>query len=146
MAHFSLAKMLGTGANDARQPRSEPRAQPDFLGRLASHERPRLAISQPLLAGFGERIVKEPLTQAERDLVYQCARSSASGAPSRSTSRAAYYRLLQLEDSVHNQENNVANLETLSEQNTALAEAGRLSAIELGPGAAERAALDERLC
>ena len=30
----------------------------------------RLTVTQPLLAGFGERIVREPLTQAERDVVY----------------------------------------------------------------------------
>ena len=30
-----------------------------------------LTFTQPLLAGFGERIVREPLTQAERDVVYQ---------------------------------------------------------------------------
>jgi outer membrane protein TolC len=130
--HFSLSKILGTGAavigslglnltrslisSDGWHPTSD-------LG---------LSISQPLLAGFGERIVKEPLTQAERDLVYQVRaferfrRTFAFDVASR------YYRLLQLEDSVKNQENNVANLETLSAQNRALAEAGRLSAVELG--------------
>src|SRR5262245_407672 len=30
-----------------------------------------LAITQPLLRGFGERIVREPLTQAERNVLYQ---------------------------------------------------------------------------
>ncbi|MBL8859469.1 MAG: TolC family protein [Planctomycetes bacterium] len=129
---FSLAKVLGTGAtivgslglnltrslisSDGWHPQSDV----------------SLSITQPLMAGFGERIVKEPLTQAERDLVYQVRaferfrRTFAFDVASR------YYRLLQLEDSVKNQENNVTNLEQLSERNRALAEAGRLSDIELG--------------
>lgn len=129
---FSLTRILGTGAtvigslglnltrslisSDGWHPTSD-------LG---------VSIKQPLLAGFGERIVKEPLTQAERDLVYQVRsferfrRTFAFDVASR------FYRLLQLEDTVRNQENNVKNLETLSARNRALAEAGRLSDIELG--------------
>ena len=131
-AGFSLSRLLGSGAtlvgniglnltrslisSDGWHPQSD----------LGLHFR------QPLLAGFGERIVKEPLTQAERDLVYQVRaferfrRTFAFDVASR------FYRLLQIEDTVKNQENDVKNLETLSERNRALAEAGRLSDIELG--------------
>ena len=31
-----------------------------------------LGITQPLLRGFGEKVVREPLTQAERDVLYPC--------------------------------------------------------------------------
>lgn len=91
-----------------------------------------LSVTQPLLAGFGRRIVEEPLTQAERDLVYEVRaferfrRTFALDVASR------YYRLVQLEDEVKNQENNVKNLEQLTARNRALAEAGRLSDIEVG--------------
>ncbi|MDZ4773256.1 MAG: TolC family protein [Planctomycetota bacterium] len=131
-ASFSLARLLGTGATvigslGLNLTRS-------LIGSDGWHPTSDLgvSISQPLLAGFGARIVKEPLTQAERDLVYQVRaferfrRTFAFDVASR------FYRLLQIEDTVANQENNVANLETLSARNKALAEAGRLSDIELG--------------
>lgn len=91
-----------------------------------------LSISRPLLAGGGEDIVREPLTQSERDLVYETRsferfrRTFAFDAASR------WYRLLQSRNEVENQRVNVANLEQLSQRNRALAEAGRLSEIEFG--------------
>jgi len=131
-ASFSMSRLLGTGAsivggiglnmarslvtNDGWSPTSDI----------------SFSVTQPLLAGFGERIVKEPLTQTERDLVYEVRaferfrRTFAFDVASR------YYRIIQLEDEVKNQENNIANLEQLAERNRALAEAGRLSDIEVG--------------
>lgn len=131
-ANFSFSKLLGSGAlvvgnlglnltrgllsSDGWHPTSD-------LG---------VSVTQPLLAGFGERIVKEPLTQAERNLVYEVRaferfrRTFAFDVASR------FYKLLQSADSVTNQENNVDNLEKLSVRNRALAESGRLSDIEVG--------------
>jgi outer membrane protein TolC len=91
-----------------------------------------LAATQPLLRGFGTTIVEEPLTQAERNLVYavrtfeRYRRSFAVDAADR------YYGVLELRDAVGNQERNVKSLSALTERNTALAEAGRLSKIEVG--------------
>jgi outer membrane protein TolC len=131
-ADFSLSKILGTGAtiigslglNLTRSLISSDDWNPSTeLG---------LQFSQPLLAGFGERIVMEPLTQAERDLVYAVREFERFRRTFGFDVASRYYRLLQLEDEVKNQEENVANLEELSARNRALAEAGRLSAIEFG--------------
>jgi outer membrane protein TolC len=91
-----------------------------------------LAATQPLLRGFGPAIVEEPLTQAERNLVYavrtfeRFRRSFAVDTADR------YYSVLELRDAVANQSRNVDSLTQLTERNAALAEAGRLSKIELG--------------
>jgi len=91
-----------------------------------------LAATQPLLRGFGPAIVEEPLTQAERNLLYavrtfeRYRRSFAVDTADR------YYSVLELRDAVANQTHNVESLTQLTERNAALAEAGRLSKIELG--------------
>lgn len=91
-----------------------------------------ITITRPLLAGAGSDIVQEPLTQAERDLVYEVRsferfrRTFAFDVASR------WYKLLQTRDEVANQEVNVKNLVQLSERNRELAKAGRLSELEFG--------------
>lgn len=91
-----------------------------------------VSITQPLLRGFGERIVLEPLTQAERNLVYavrtyeRYRRTYAVDAATR------YWRLLQNMNAVENQAQNYKSLQDLTQRNEALANAGRLSDIELG--------------
>lgn len=91
-----------------------------------------VAITQPLLRGFGQAIVEEPLTQSERDLVYEARsferfrRTFAVDAADR------FYSVLQVRDEVVNQEVNVKNLTQLTLRNQALAEAGRLSDIDVG--------------
>jgi outer membrane protein TolC len=90
-----------------------------------------LTITQPLLAGSGRRIVLEPLTQAERNVVYavrsyeRFRRTFAVDVAERA------YRLLQQVDVVNNEANNYANLQVLRERNEALAQAGRLSDIQV---------------
>jgi outer membrane protein TolC len=131
-ANFSLAKLLGTGATILGS--LGLNVTRSLIGSDGWHPTSDLSLSvtQPLLAGFGERIVKEPLTQAERNLVYQVRtferfrRTFAFDVASR------FYRILQIQDAVKNQENNVSHLTELSDRNKALAEAGRLSDIELG--------------
>lgn len=90
-----------------------------------------LAVTQPLLRGYGKRIVLEPLTQAERNVVYEVRsferfrRSFAVDVFSR------YLRIVQQTDVVANQRANYENLNRIAERNTALAEAGRMSDIEM---------------
>lgn len=90
-----------------------------------------LSVTQPLLRGFGRRIVMEPLTQAERDVVYQARsferfrRTFAVDVTSR------YLRILQQELQLRNEEENVANLETVRARNEALSQAGRLSEVQV---------------
>ncbi len=130
-ANFGLRKLLGTGAAIVGNiglsvARDLTRADAFNLVTNAS-----LAITQPLLAGSNPRIVREPLTQAERNVVYAARsyerfrRTYAVDVSSR------VYRILQQADSVVNEESNYKNLQILRARNEALAEAGRLSAIEV---------------
>ncbi len=90
-----------------------------------------LGITQPLLRGFGRRIVLEPLTQAERNVVY-AARDYERFRRTFSVDTATrFWRILQQVDVVENERQNVANLELLRSRNEALAESGRLSDIQV---------------
>lgn len=90
-----------------------------------------LSVTQPLLRGSGARIVREPLTQAERTVLYEVRsyerfrRTFAVDVASR------FYRILQQANAVDNQRANLRNLEVLRERNEVLAEAGRLSDIQV---------------
>lgn len=90
-----------------------------------------VSVTQPLLRGFGRRIFREPLTQAERTMVYEARaferfrRTFAIDVVDR-----AYGILLQ-QNAVVNEEANIAALEVLRERNEALARAGRLSDIQV---------------
>lgn len=91
---------------------------------------PFVSITQPLMRGFGQRIVREPLTQAERTVVYRVReferfrRSFAVDVINR------YIQLLRTADQVKNQLVNTENLTVLRERNEALAKAGRQSDIQ----------------
>ncbi len=89
-----------------------------------------LSITQPLLAGAGARIVKESLTQAERNLVYEVRSYERFRRTFAVDIAAQVYDLLQAEDEVKNEERNYENLVELRERNEAMAEAGRLSDIQ----------------
>ncbi len=131
-AGFSLSKLFGSGAllvGDIGLNLSRSLLTSDGWGAVSDVG---LSFTQPLLAGAGEDIVREPLTQAERNLVYSVRaferfrRTFAFDVASR------FYRLLQSADQVRNQTENVRNLEQLSLRNQGFVEAGRLSDIELG--------------
>ena len=84
-----------------------------------------LTLSQPLLRGAGESIVREPLTQAERNLVYavrtfeQFRRSTAVGIVSQ------YYGVIQNMKNLDNLNADLVNRRTNFERADALFEAGR---------------------
>lgn len=89
-----------------------------------------LTITQPLLRGAGRRVTLEPLTQAERSLVYQV-RSFERFRREYSVDVASrLYSLLQTMDELDNQRRNYKNLVSLRQRNEAMAAAGRLSRIE----------------
>lgn len=131
-ANFSLSKLLGTGAlivgdiglNLVRDLTSSDSWNP--VGDVG------LTITQPLLRGFGSLVVKEPLTQAERDLVYAVRSFERFRRTFAFDVAQRYYEQLQRLDAVENQETNFENLKKLSERNAELAKAGRLSDIEAG--------------
>ena len=97
-----------------------------------------LSITQPLLRGAGSRVVLEPLTQAERDLIYEVRsyerfrRSFALDVASR------YFRLLATEDTLANEVKNHEELVDVRERSVELARAGELSEIQ-----ADQASQDE---
>lgn len=132
-ANLGLTKLLGTGASIVGNiglalVRSLSVSTDGWhpVGDLS------LGITQPLMRGFGEDIVKEPLTQAERDLVYEVRSFERFRRTFAFETASRYWRLLETADEVKNQENDVANLEKLSARNAALAKSGRLSDIEVG--------------
>lgn len=90
-----------------------------------------LSVTQPLLRGAARTVVREPLTQAERDLVYavrdyeRFRRTLAVDVANR------YFRVLQSMDQLANERNNAAELEALRERNEALTRSGRLSDIQV---------------
>ncbi len=129
---FSLSKLLGTGARIVGDiGLSVGRSLLSSDGWHATSDI-GLAVTQPLLAGAGESIVEEPLTQAERDLVYSVRAFERFRRTFAYDVTTRFYRLLQTADQVRNQEENVRNLEQLTARNRALAEAGRLSDLDLG--------------
>jgi len=104
-----------------------------------------LSVTQPLLSGAGRRIVEEPLTQAERDLVYEVRsferfrRTFAVDVASR------VYRLLQQIDAVANEQSNFDNLVLIRRRNEALAQAGRLSDIQVDQASQDELRSSNRL-
>jgi outer membrane protein TolC len=89
-----------------------------------------LTFTMPLLRGAGVRIVKEPLTQAERDLVYEVRAFERFRRTFSVDVAGRVYNLLQAQDELSNEERNYKNLVDLRKRNEAMAEAGRLSDIE----------------
>ncbi len=131
-ANFSLSKLLGTGAKivgDIGLGLTRSLSTSDDWDPVSNVG---LTITQPLLRGFGELVVKEPLTQAERDLVYAVRSFERFRREFAFEVAERYYEHLQRLDAVKNQEANFQNLKILSDRNTELARAGRLSVIEAG--------------
>jgi outer membrane protein TolC len=130
-ANFGFSKLLGSGAlivGDIGLNLFRSLTTGDSLDPTSSFS---LAVTQPLLSGYGSRIVLEPLTQAERNVVYEVRdferfrRSFAVDVTTR------YLRIVQQVDIVANQRANYENLAKIAERNTALAEAGRMSDIQM---------------
>ncbi len=130
-AGAALRRLLGTGAlfiGDIGLSLARNLTRRDSFGLQTDLG---LSVTQPLLRGFGRRIVMEPLTQAERNVVYQVRtferfrRTFAVDVTSR------YLRILQQVLQLRNEEENVKNLETVRARNEALSAAGRLSEVQV---------------
>jgi len=129
---LGFSKLFSTGANVALDIGAGIARQLTFEDGWHPTTNLGLSITQPLLRGFGERIVLEPLTQAERNLVYatrayeRYRRTYAVDAATR------YWRLLGTMNAVENQETNFESLKKLTARNVELSKAGRLSVLEVG--------------
>ncbi len=130
-ASFGLKKLLGTGATivgNIGLSVARDLTQADAFNMVTNAG---LAITQPLLAGSNPRIVREPLTQAERNVVYAARNYERFRRTYAVDVSTRVYRILQQADSVVNEEKNYANLQILRKRNEALAESGRLSSIDV---------------
>ncbi|MBK8096481.1 MAG: TolC family protein [Planctomycetes bacterium] len=91
-----------------------------------------LTLTQPLLAGAGRRIVREPLTQAEREVVYQTRAFERFRAEFAVRVVTDYYAIVQQMEDLTNVEANHKSLQLSREQIDALYEAGRRTITDLG--------------
>ena len=90
-----------------------------------------LGLTQPLWRGFGRDIVREPLTQAERDVVYEARRFERFRRTFAFDVASRYYRIVESMNLLRNERANRDSLVTLRERNEAFARAGRLSDIQV---------------
>jgi outer membrane protein TolC len=129
---IGFSKLLGSGADVALSLGAGIARQLTFEDGWHPVTNLGLSITQPLLRGFGERIVLEPLTQAERNLVYAARAYERYRRTYAVDAATRYWRLLASMNAVENQEANFKSLENLTARNEALATAGRLSVLEVG--------------
>jgi len=88
-------------------------------------------ISIPLLRGAGRSIVAEPLTQAERNVVYEMYRFERFKRTFAVQIESEYLDVLQQQDEITNTEENYKNLLGSSIRARRLAEAGRLPEVQV---------------
>ncbi|MBI5849533.1 MAG: TolC family protein [Planctomycetes bacterium] len=84
-----------------------------------------LSLTQPLLRGAGESIVREPLTQAERDVVYAVRSFERFRATFAVNVVSEYFSLLAQLRNIDSQRRNLDGIRRAREQIQALYEAGR---------------------
>jgi outer membrane protein TolC len=89
------------------------------------------SISVPLLRGAGEFVVTEPLTQAERNVVYALYQFEQFKHEFAVQLATDYLGVLRQKDQVQNQEKNYQSLITSTRRARRLADAGRLSEIQV---------------
>jgi outer membrane protein TolC len=90
-----------------------------------------LSVSIPLLRGAGRRVVTEPLTQAERNLMYAMLEFERFKQSYAVNVARDYFRVLQLRDQVTNASNNFERIRLSTDRARRLAEAGRLQEIQV---------------
>jgi outer membrane protein TolC len=91
-----------------------------------------LTLTQPLLRGAGERIVREPLTQGERDLIYAVRTFERFRETFAVRIVSDYYDVLGQMADLQNVEANYRSFEQSSQQIEELSKAGRKTITDLG--------------
>lgn len=89
-----------------------------------------LSITQPLLRGAAREVVREPLTQAERNVLYSVRDYESFRRDFVISIVSSYYNVLLTMDQVKNEEANLEQLLKLSERNRQWFDAGRMSNLE----------------
>jgi len=90
-----------------------------------------LSLTVPLLRGAGRDIVMEPLTQAERSLVYEIQRFERFKRTLAVEVVEAYLGVLQLERRVRNQEENLRGIGLVTRRAVELGKAGRTAEVQV---------------
>ncbi len=104
-----------------------------------------LTLTQPLLRGTGERITREPLTQAERDVIYEMRTYERFRTTFAVSVVAQYYRLLQSIQNLTAEEENVKSTKLNSERVEAWVEASRLPPSDLDRAKQDEFTAEDRL-
>lgn len=89
-----------------------------------------LSIVQPLLNGFGPLVTKEPLRQAERDMIYEVRSFKRYQQNFVIDITAQYYSTLRSRDQLENERKNYDSSIVNREQTESFAEAGRIADFE----------------
>ncbi len=104
-----------------------------------------LAITQPLMRSSGRRIAREPLTQAERDVIYSMRDFERFRATFSVRIVADYYRVLQDIDDLASETANLDGTRKNRERVEALVEAGQLAGIDLDRARSQEFDAEDRL-
>ena len=91
-----------------------------------------LSLTQPLLRGMDQNIIREPLTQAERDVIYQVRDYERFRSTFAVRVVSDYYRLLEQTQNLEVEDANRESLRLSRERIEAMAEAGRNTATDVG--------------
>jgi outer membrane protein TolC len=129
--NFGLTKLLGTGAQivgNIGLSLARTLSTADGWDAISNIS---LAVTQPLMRGYGERIVMEPLTQAERNVVYEVRSFERYRRTFAVQVANRFFRILQQRDALTNEENNFENLKILRVRNEELGRAGRMNQVEV---------------
>jgi outer membrane protein TolC len=145
LSNLNLFKLLGFGTvltADAGLDFLEALGNGDGWDAVSSLS---LNITQPILRGFGSDVVKEPLTQAERDVLYQARAYERFRRTFAVDVAQRYFGVLEQLDRLANEEANHRNLVELRQRNEALAEAGRLTDIQVDQARQDELSAEDRL-
>lgn len=104
-----------------------------------------LLFTQPLMRGSGKLIVYEPLTQAERNLVYEVRDFERFRRELAVDIAAQLLRLLQSENAIENEVGNFERVQAIRLRNEELSAAGRLSDIQVDQAFQDELSSETRL-
>ncbi len=129
---LGISRLLGLGTRivgDATIDLARDVSRADAWGAVSNLS---LNVTQPLLRGFGRDIVREPLTQAERNVLYAARTYERFRRTFTFDVASRYYRLLESYDRLDNENANLDRIIELRMRNEAMAEAGRVSDMDVG--------------
>jgi outer membrane protein TolC len=142
---LGLRRVLGTGAEIVGSLGLSIVKDLTSGGRIFTSTSASLLFTQPLLAGAGELIVYEDLTQAERDLVYEVRSFERFRRQLAVDLAGRILRLHQDLERIENERRNYENVVAIRERNEALSLAGRFSAIQVDQARQNELSSEDRL-